>query len=251
MKTKHFKSLTWFIVLLAMLGAGCQGQPAPFTQVNFPTDIPAPAISVSADGEVELPVRSGEWTRGKVYGAEHALADTGIVFVTGVDGGEYQPVDGIYSRMGEKFAQRGAVSIFVQYRHPGVIGESVQDAMAAVQFLRQRGVKRIAVMGWSFGGAVIVHTATLAPEVVTIVGLAPQSLDTEPVALFKNQSILLIHSEDDENVPFWASEQILAEAPQNIRKELVPLRGHLHALETAIEEIDPRVETWLRRELQL
>jgi len=238
-------SLSWLPVLTALLGAGClSSSPPP------PTDTPSPIASVSADGEIELPVSTGAWTRGKIFGAENQRSETGILFVTGVDGGDYEPVDGIYSRMGRRFAPRGMTSIFVQYRQPGVLEESVQDALAGIRFLKERGVKRIALVGWSFGGAVIVHSAARTPEVVTVVGLAPQSIDTEPVAQFDRQSILLIHSTDDENVPFSASEQILAEVPAGVRAELFPLSGHLHALDTAVQEIDSVVEGWLTRELQ-
>jgi dienelactone hydrolase len=156
----------------------------------------------------------------------------------------------MYTRLARAYAARGVPSIFVRYRTPGVLEESVPDALAAIEFLKEQGVRRIALSGWSFGGAVIVNTAVRAPEVVTVVGYAPQALDTEPVAGFTGQSLLLIHSDNDENVPFESSQEILDEAPAHLHKEFVPITsGADHLLDGEGDNLSPRVKAWIDAEL--
>lgn len=206
--------------------------------------------------DVELSIHdASDKTQAKVWfgqGSDSVNRSAGILFVTGVDGGFIQPVDGIYDRLAERFAKKGVSSVFVTYRQPGMIDPSVEDALSAADLLRGMGVKRLAIVGWSFGGAVISHSATLIPEAVTAVGFAPQSRETEPVAFFTDrQSMLLFHSRADENVPYEASEQILAELPEAVQRELHLYDDADHYLSGMEGIIDPIAESWLIEKLAL
>jgi dienelactone hydrolase len=170
---------------------------------------------------------------------------TAIIFVTGVDGGFIEPVDEMYSRTALTYVKKNVLSIFVTYRFPGELEPSVNDALAAVSFARARGVKQIALIGWSFGGAVIINTAVQAPEVNTVIGVAPQARDTERVAEFQKQSLILFHSEMDENVPFESSGEILDSAPEYITKKLVSFPTGDHYLTGMSEQVDAELLPWL------
>jgi alpha/beta superfamily hydrolase len=195
-------------------------------------------------GEGEEAVESRIWNA-----PPHPSKKAGVIFVSGVDGGFIEPVDGIYERIARKLSRIGVPSVFVKYRSPGELENSVADAVAGANYLRALGKTRLALVGWSFGGAVITQSAVRIPEAVTIVGLAPQARDTEAVTQFGRQSILLVHSRDDENVPFISSEQILSEAPAAIRRQLIALDGFDHYLSGARAQVDPFVENWLKAEL--
>lgn len=210
---------------------------------------PVPALRSGA--EISLEIQEGERARAKVWDAANPRA--GILFVSGVDGGFEQPSDGIYERMAAHYAQLGVSSIFVEYRHPGQLEPSVIDALMASKYLKDQGIRRLLVAGWSFGGAVAIHTAArLHGDAVSVIGFAPQSLDTEAIADFcPSLSILIVHSRTDENVPFYAADQILSEAPDAVRKELLPLDGYNHHLEGTGSVIDRPVFEWVDRELQV
>jgi|GEM_PF-3374301 len=197
-----------------------------------------------------LPVADGTSTAAKVWDTQLTQPHAGIVFVTGVDGGFIEPVDGIYQRLADTLEQEGVDSVFVQYRQPGVVDPSVQDALAGVNYLRTHHVDRMAIVGWSFGGATITNTAPQVPEIVTLIGFSPQSKDTEAAALLKPyQSVLLFHSHDDDNVPFGASQEILDETPAENHKMFVPLEGYDHFLTGAQNQVDPVALSWLKKEL--
>lgn len=242
------------LVATVAVASGC-GNPGSAGDLVYCGQNPADTAAVSefaAGSEILLPVGSFERTEARTWEPAGSVAsEAGLIFVSGVDGGFVEPVDGIYERTANRFAKVGLHSVFVKYRDPGVLGPSVNDAMAAAKYLRSRGVKRMAILGWSFGGAVITNSAVRIPEVRTVVGFAPQSRETEAVGDFSQQSILLFHSDEDENVPFYASEQILAEVPEGVKKEFHPIYGADHLLTGRADEIDPIVNEWLGRELEL
>jgi hypothetical protein len=198
--------------------------------------------------EDQLPVgAAGAFADARFWESADA-SERGVIFVSGVDGGFIEPVDGIYARIAGRLLSQGNSSIFVKYRFPGDLETSVEDAIGAVDYLRGRGVRRVALVGWSFGGAVIIQTAVRVPEVVTVIGFAPQARFTEPVSEFASQSLLLVHSYDDENVPFESSQMILEEAPDGVRKKLHAVSGADHRLDGTGAEIEPIVLEWLDTE---
>ncbi len=232
-----------FLTLISLVSGGC----GPEQQRGFSKE---PAIQCSGNAlehseDVMLTVGADDSACGIYWASQGGSPHAGIVFVSGVDGGFVEPVDGIYQKIATELSRRGVASVFVQYRRPGEIDASLEDALQAAQHLRNLGVKKMALVGWSFGGAVITNAAVRIPETVTVIGFAPQAELTEPVRQFSKQSILLIHSHDDENVPFVSSEQILDEAPESTRKRLVELDGFDHLLTGAGETVEPIVMKWL------
>ncbi|HUP56669.1 MAG TPA: dienelactone hydrolase family protein [Bdellovibrionota bacterium] len=201
--------------------------------------------------DLHLPLPSGESTTARVWGPDRSAAQLGIVFVSGVNGGYEQPADMLYERFAAEYGAAGVPSIHVRYRYPGYLEQSVQDGEAAANYLRQRGVRRMAVVGWSFGGAVAVHLGVRVPEVATVVTLSAQSRDTEVLHWFHGKSILVVHSRADENVPFYAAEQILEQVPSSSAREWYWLDDHDHLLDGASDLIDPVFRNWIRRKLFL
>lgn len=213
-----------------------------------------PACSLSALGfeeDVVIPTLDGDLTDAKVMRTvgTSSFSRYGFVFVTGIDGGYLEPVEdetnGIYGRVADWAIMRGTESIFVKYRYPGNLEESVEDALSGAAYLKQRGATQFVVMGWSFGGAVMIHTSIALENVLLSVGFSPQAQYTESVVEFSNQKLLLFHSYDDENVPYDASPDILSRAPEGIEKLLVSLNGASHNLRGTQAEIDPVVFEWI------
>ena len=207
--------------------------------------------AVNDFSEIEIPVSKGDTARARIWSSALGLPEqrNGIIFVSGVDGGFVEPVDGIYDRTAKAFAQEGVSSIMVEYRYPGELESSIQDTVAAASHLRKLGVTHMALVGWSFGGAVIIHSALEIPEVVTLIGFAAQSKDTEVISAFSRQSILLFHSVLDDNVPFESAEEILNTGPIGLQKLLCSLDDADHFLSGAAAKIDPVVQNWLRSKL--
>jgi predicted esterase len=170
--------------------------------------------------------------------------------VTGIDGGFLEPGDDLYEALGQWFADHGTGAIFVEYRRPGELRASTCDALAGAQFLRERGASRFALVGWSFGGAVISHTAAeLGPAAQTLVGLAAQSRDTEVLERFAGRSVYLVHDPADENVPFTAMEQIAAEVPPGVQVVARRVEGSNHALDGLGGLLRSEIPRWVLEDL--
>jgi len=243
------RSLLLLCLITALLG--CGSSPPAEPAANGPACIASftQAWNSNLDGfdqELTIWVANSQKTALRVkYPKENMPSDYGVLFVTGIDGGYIQPADRIYSRIAQKMAEKGGTSAFVRYRNPGELGPSLEDARAAVIYLKNRGVKKIAALGMSFGGAIVIHTALNTPEVSLVIGFSPQGADTEPVERLKNQGLLVVHSEDDENVPYNSSVDLLMRAPKDLKKELFSLKGANHFLDGFSREIDPVVNAWI------
>lgn len=233
---------------LAVSACGQAPDSGPSVEINPAFSQPGQFTPIALKASDGSPIQARLWRTETSLVARHRA---GIVFVTGIDGDYLEPVDGAYSRLANSLAARGVVSIFVQYRAPGDLELSTEDALAGAAHLRALGVRSMALVGWSFGGAVITSSAVRIPEVRTVVGFAPQSQFTESAARFTHQSILLFHSRADENVPFYASEQILDTAPSSVRKRLEDFEDGDHALSGMADRIDPVASAWLAAELLL
>ncbi len=141
-------------------------------------------------------------------------------------------------------------------RYSTVGAKEVEDLLSAIQFLKTRGIKEVGVWGFSMGGSVALMTASKAPEIKVVVSKSSYaSLDlmatelyripilkyplayltgiwtkiilgidlkkVSPVASVKdlNIPILIIHSEDDEVIPFENALLIQEALKDNPRAE--------------------------------
>jgi hypothetical protein len=117
-----------------------------------------------------------------------------------------------------------------------------------VDFLVERGLERVSLVGHSFGGAVMIDAGAQSPWVTSVVALAPQSYGTEAVSELPPRSLLLVHGLSDTVLPPNCSLSIHERAQGRKDLELIPGAGHL--LEEDTERVFLRVRDWLLRELR-
>ena len=89
----------------------------------------------------------------------------------GLDG----PADRIYATLSDELLTDGITSLRVDYRQPRVLMESVMDTLAGVSFLKGLGYSSVALVGHSFGGAVVITAGPLSDEVTAVVALSSQT----------------------------------------------------------------------------
>ncbi len=134
--------------------------------------------------------------------------------------------------------------------------KEVEDLLAAIRFLESRGIKEVGVWGFSMGGAVALMTASKAPEIKVIVSESSYaSLNLMTTELYRipilkyplayltgiwtkiilgidlkkvsptagvkdlNIPILLVHSKNDEVIPFLNALLIQEALKDNLRAE--------------------------------
>lgn len=170
--------------------------------------------------------------------------DSGVIWVGGVGGGWDSPAEGVYPDLAEKLKKNNISSLRIRYRYPRNLEESVFDVLAGINFLENVGISKIALVGHSLGGAVVIKAATLSKSVKTVVTLATQSCGVDSVFnIPDNSSILLIHGSNDPVLPSYCSKQVYNNAHDP--KKMIILPGNGHCLDESSEKVHQIVHNWI------
>ena len=167
----------------------------------------------------------------------------GVVWAAGARGGFDGPADGMYGRLAERLAERGAASLRVGYRHPGNLDESTLDLLVGAWHMANAGYPRIALVGHSFGGGVALSASRYTSHARGVAVLASQTAGAEEAALLGGRPLLVVHGEADAVLPASNAEAIYGWAPEP--KRLVTYPGAGHGLRECAAELDALLEAWL------
>jgi len=193
-----------------------------------------PSMSVH---EVEVGAPEDGWhpvrmrtDRGELELCQHSApgARAAVIMIGGVGGGWDTPARDLYPRLGEDLALDGVCSLRVRHRLPGNWTECVLDLRAAIDYLDDLGLRSVGLVGHSFGGAVVIRAAELAPARVRAVAtLATQSWGTDGVArLAKDCALLAVHGTADKVLSPACSELVYERAHEPKRLVLLSRTGH-------------------------
>jgi alpha/beta superfamily hydrolase len=171
----------------------------------------------------------------------------GVVWVGGAGGGLDGPAGGMYPRLASRLACDGLSSLRLDYRFPNLYGGCVLDTLAGIAYLGMRGISRVALVGHSFGGAVVISAGAHSRETAAIAALSSQLAGTEDAPRVSPRKLLLIHGEADEVLPDWCSREIYRRARNP--KELRTYPGCRHGLDECRDQVDADLSEWLRRVL--
>ena len=191
-------------------------------------------------------------TRGDVRSIVHhhqsVRVTKGIIWVWGARGGFAGPADGLYRDLAEEFSGE-ATSLRIDYRQPNNLQECVMDTLVGVSFLTGTGHTEIALVGHSFGGAVVITAAPFSDDVKAVAALSSQTFGARAADRVSPRPLLLAHGGADTRLPPHCSEQIYdwAEEP----KELVIYPDAEHGLMERKDEVRETLRDWLRANLGL
>jgi len=167
----------------------------------------------------------------------------GIIWVCGALGGFDGPSFGIFATLSQELIKEGIGSLRLSYRLPGDFDQCVLDVLVGVRFLQQKGIDNIALVGHSFGGAVVIMAGTMSPQVRAVVGLSSQTYGAHRVSELSPRPLLLIHGKRDRNLPVRCSQHIYEWAKEP--KELVIYKGNGHFLRECHQELQSLLKDWL------
>src|SRR5689334_12535594 len=169
---------------------------------------------------------AGDSVPGVWYPVEHAPG--ALVLVGGAGGGTHGP-SGAYVDVAERMQWLDVAALLLDYRHPNKLSECVADARAGIAWLAERSIVRVALVGWSFGGAVVITAGAASPAVVGVATIASQTYGTDAVSRLAPRSALFIHGTHDTVLPDICSRTLYAHAGRP--KELVIYSGDGHGIE--------------------
>lgn len=182
-------------------------------------------------------------TRGEIRAVLHPCADApgAAIYVGGALGGFEGPANDIYGRLANRLRPQMS-GLRLHYRRPGAFEECVVDVLAAVSFLRGIGAGDVALIGHSFGGAVVIKAGELSPAVTGVVAMSPQLYGTRTVDRL-GKPLLLVHGMRDGVLDHAASEDIHARAQEP--KRLVLYAGADHSLSQCAGDLEELLAAWL------
>ena len=193
------------------------------------------------EGQTRVILRS---TKGDIEGIYHrAVGPAGIIWVSGSLGGLDGPSFGIFKTLSATLVKDGISSLRLDYRLPGDFDQCVHDVLVGVNFFKESGVDNIALVGHSFGGAVVIMAATMSTEVRAVIGLSSQTYGADRVGELSPKPLLLIHGDRDRNLPARSSWHIFVHAKEP--KEIVIYKGSGHFLRECHQELYELLRSWL------
>ena len=175
-----------------------------------------------------------------------------VICVGGFDGGFDGPANGLFPLLATDLGLYGMGVLRVDFCDrfsPGVVEYGVADVEAAKAELLGRGVKRFALVGHSFGGAVMITVAASDLSIEGVVALSTQSAGAASAPAIAPRPLLLIHGLDDQRLPADCSRYVFNLAGEP--KQLVLLEGARHSLRQRADDVRRIVSEWLVKKLSL
>lgn len=174
--------------------------------------------------EVEIHTPEGV-IKGLLHKAEGARG--AMVMVGDAAGGLDGPA-GLYEPLAEHLQKAGIMALRIDYREPNDLRESIYDVLAGIEAVRQQGAERVALLGWAFGGAVVITAGVASDLVVGVATIACQNFGAEMASDLSPKSLLIMHGTDDLEISDQYSRDLYTRARQP--KELVLYSGGDHDL---------------------
>jgi len=164
----------------------------------------------------------------KVAGILHlAKSNNAMILVSGAGGGLCGP-GGIYGDLGRRLKENNITTLQLDYRHPNRLQQCIEDVYAAIDNLKANyKISNFIVVGWSFGGAVVITSAAQHPAIKGVATVASQTSGTSLITELQ-KPILLMHGTGDTCLPHRCSQQLYSQTKGP--KDLVLFDGDNHGL---------------------
>lgn len=203
-----------------------------------------PAIS---DGVEEILLQTNEGAITARFHQTPQESNTVVLWVGGAGGGLDGPAGGLYPRLAGRLTEHNIASFRLHYRYPGYLQDCIMDTLLSIAYLKSRKFSRMALVGHSFGGAVVINAAALSSEVIAVCPLSSQTYGTAQVSNLSPKPVLFIHGTADEILADECSKSLFRQAAEP--KELLLYPGCRHGLDECRERLDQDLLHWLHKVL--
>ena len=154
-----------------------------------------------------------------------------VLCVGGFDGGFDGPANGIYGDLGEHLPTLGIGVLRLDFRvktSPGPIDEGTADVLAGVEWLSASGAGPVALIGHSYGGAIVIRAAARSEAAAGVCTLATQTagIELEDLERLPPRPLLLVHGAADWRLPPRLSEWVYAQASEPKALRILPDATH-------------------------
>jgi alpha-beta hydrolase superfamily lysophospholipase len=198
----------------------------------------------AADGAEQVSLKTNQ---GSIECRYHAAAsgNAAVLWVFGAGGGLGGPAGGVYERLAPKLVGHGIASLQLAYRNPGRFIDCVLDVLLGIGFLRRRERPRVALVGHSFGGSVVINAGISSPSVIAVAALSSQMTGADDIGELSPKPVLLLHGTADEVLSDIGSRELYRLAAEP--KELILYPGCSHGLDECRDALDRDLLAWIAR----
>ena len=163
--------------------------------------------------KVAIPAAAGDSTEALLYRSPGG--DRAVLWAGGWR--DADSAAGLPADVARALLRRGVSSLLLRYRAPYELPACVEDTLASVGWLEREGIVRVAMVGHSFSGAVVISAAPRSERVVAVAALASQTYGATGAARVSPRPLLLVHGTEDERLAPYCLEQIYswARPPRN------------------------------------
>ena len=185
----------------------------------------------------------------RVRGVLHPVpgARAALLAVGGSTGGLHGPA-WIYPELCARLQSAGVTGLRLDYHWPNHLEACTQDVLAGIHFLEEQGIEHVALLGWSFGGAVVIRAGVGSARVVGVATVGAQTAGTAAVGRLAPRPLLVLHGTADPILPDRCARDLYARAAEP--KELGLYVGDGHGLEHHQAEVLDRLVAWVAGVLQ-
>lgn len=166
----------------------------------------------------------------------------GVIMLGDISGGFDGP-SSIYKDLAEDLFAYGIASLRLDYRIPGDCVQCGIDTLLGVQYLDDEAIHDIALVGWSFGGAVALAAGSVARNVRGIASISTMDVAECCKKRLRSRSVLLIHGESDKITPVDVSRNIFTGLNEPRRLMIYPNTSH--DLKENITRLRSDLRSWI------
>lgn len=169
-------------------------------------------------------------------------ANTGLVVVGGIGTGFDSPAAGLYERLGNDLTTNGVSTVHLCFRQIDPFPDTVHDVRAAINWLKQIGIKKVILIGHSLGGASVISAASYEPDVIGAAALCSQPYGANQVSTMTDKRLFVGAGLFDVVEPPCWSSSIYREARCDKQLHYYPA---LHTLDSSGNAVYKALHKWI------
>jgi alpha/beta superfamily hydrolase len=205
--------------------------------------LPSHGWASATDVTASATLTTLETAYGQVRAYLHGVpgSPAGAIMVGGI-GNDVEGPRGSYLGIAAALASHGYASLRLSYGRVGDLMHSVEDVLGALNWCARHGMGPAVLVGWSFGGAVVITAGAGHAGVAGVATVATQGYDASQVQAVSPRSLLLVHGTADPVLPAVVSKRLYQAARQP--KQLVLLDGAGHDIAGHERDFERLVVDW-------
>ena len=187
-----------------------------------------------------------------MWRAPEGVSRGSVLCVGGFDGGFEGPANGIFAALADFLPRIGIGVLRLDFRiktSPGPIDAGTDDVLAGLEWLAEQGAAPVALIGHSYGGAIVIRAGARSEHAGSVAALSTQTagIELEDLERLPPRALLLVHGAADWRLPARLSEWVYSQALEPKALHILP--EATHSLRQRRDELWEILTEWVEASL--